>query len=426
MICALLIGIRFVQGLRIVPHPLEPRIAYIKDMAPIQSLDESTLSYLHEEVFCKYPLLIFQNQPDVSPELFLRFAQGFDPDCDHAALEHPEKYPDQMLQPFDQLPDCKHVAPRGNVELHNYHKIQHIKVTPQEPFVNQYVWHTDLLGHEYKVPGVITAFYIVEQPLVGGDTDFISGETIYENLTETEKLASHNMLIEVNRKKFITKQTQTDYTGSNRIEPYEEWIDGNIQIPLVFVDEISTKPSVLLLPTFFERVVGWNIKDSRLWMEKFMSEKVLPHRVSLQWKKNDLAIFNNRKFIHSSTPARNYMDNIQNPERLLLQTFIPTKRPLFAIRPDPHHSYACYNSKWIFDQKQSIRSTNDYVKYVKQMQAETSALLPFRRHILKDDSAAIAKQQKRGVQRNMTKKYPTIPCKEKYYIVAGKNKSKGI
>jgi alpha-ketoglutarate-dependent taurine dioxygenase len=381
-------------------------------MAPIQSLDESTLSYLREEVFDKYPLLIFPNQTDVSPELFLRFAQGFDPDCDHAALENPDNYPEQMLQPFDQFPDCKHVAPRGNVELQNYHKIQHIKVTPQEPFVHQYVWHTDLLGHEYKVPGVITAFYIVEQPLVGGDTDFISGETIYEQLSEKEQMACRNMLIEVNRKKFITKQIQTDYTGSNRIEPYEEWAEENVQIPLVFVnvathiqkddsakrgvhrnmDEITTKPSILLLPTFFERVVGWSVKESRIWMEKFMSEKVLPHRVSLQWKKNDLAIFNNRKFIHSSTPARNYMDNIQNPRRLLLQTFVPTKRPLLAIRPDPKNSRACYDSQWIHDQKQSIRSTNDYVKYVKQMQ----------------------------------KKYPTISCDEKYYIVAGKNKSKDI
>ena len=373
-------GIRIINGLSIHTHPLEPRIAYVKDMAPIHLLDESTLTYLREEVFSKHPLLIFQNQSNVSPESFLRFAQSFDADCDHAALENPDNYPDQMLQPFDQFPDCKHVAPRGNVELHNYHKIQHIKVTPHEPFVHQYLWHTDLLGHEYKLPGVITAFYMVEQPLIGGDTDFISGETIYEHLTEKEKLASHNMLIEVNRKKFITNQVQTDYTGSNRIETYQKWLGENVQIPLVFVNHFQ--PCVLLLPTFFERVVGWSVKDSRLWMEKFMSEKVLPHRVSLQWKKNDLAIFNNRKFIHSSTPARNYMDNTANPRRLLLQTFIPTKRPLLAIRPDPSNSYACYNSKWIRNQEQSIISVHDHIKYAEQM----------------------------------TKKYKNISCDKKYYV----------
>jgi alpha-ketoglutarate-dependent taurine dioxygenase len=53
----------------------------------------------------------------------------------------------------------------------------------------------------------------------------------------------------------------------------------------------------------------WSIKESREWIKTFMNKKVLPHRVSIQWKKEDLAIFNNRRFIHSSTLGRNYLDN---------------------------------------------------------------------------------------------------------------------
>jgi hypothetical protein len=118
------------------------------------------------------------------------------------------------------------------------------------------------------------------------------------------------------------------------------------------------------MPTFFERVVGWSVNDSRDWIKKFMNEKVLPHRVSIQWKKRDLAVFNNRRFIHSSTPARNYLDNFSSSKRLLFQTFIPTKTPLLGIKPLEKNVYACYNVKWISEQEISIISAYDNIKHV--------------------------------------------------------------
>ena len=117
------------------------------------------------------------------------------------------------------------------------------------------------------------------------------------------------------------------------------------------------------MPTFFEKVVGWSVKESRAWMKNFMINKVLPHRVSIQWKKGDLAIFNNRRFIHSSTPARNYLDNKDSSKRLLLQTFIPTKRELLGIKPSDKNVYACYNVEWLKDQEKSIISAHDCIKY---------------------------------------------------------------
>jgi hypothetical protein len=208
----------------------------------------------------------------------------------------------------------------------------------------------------------------MEQPLIGGDTDFISGETIYENLTPQEQLATHNMLIEINRRKFITASLEIDYAGVNRLESFEEREDGNTRIPLVYApDNENEKPRVLIMPTFFEKVVGWSVDDSRKWMKKFMNEKVLPYRVSVQWKKNDLAVFNNRLFMHSSTPARNYMDNKDSCKRLLFQTFIPTKRRLLAIKPNDINVYSAYNAKWIENQESSKLSTQLYMKYYNAM-----------------------------------------------------------
>lgn len=353
--------------LRLLSHPLEKRAAYIYGIQDVTKIDQSTLVLL-QTIFKKHPLLIFKDLPTISPNDFLQFVKNFDPNHDQEALKNPEDYQHQMLQPFDQFPDCKHVAPRGNIELLDFYNIKQINITPYDAFLNNYVWHTDILGHEYKLPNVVTGFYIIEQPLIGGDTDFISGETIYENLSVEEQLACQNMLIEINRRKFITNSLHVDYAGVNRLESFEERQDGNTQLPLVYApdDEHYEKPRVLLMPTFFERVVGWNIKDSRNWIQQFMCKKVLPHRISIQWKKGDLAVFNNRRFIHSSTPARNYMDNQDSSKRLLLQTFIPTDKPLLAIKPTDKNVYSCYNVGWIQDQEISIISAHNHIKFAKK------------------------------------------------------------
>ena len=208
-----------VKSFQFTIHPLEKRIAYISNIDNIESLDDITIKSL-KYLFNEYPLLIFQGLNNVNPNSFLNFVKQFDDYCDDEALTNPDKYQHQMLQPFDQFPDCKHVAPRGNIDLLDFHNIKNIKIAPYDPFINNYLWHTDILGHEYKLPNVVTGFYIIEQPLIGGDTDFISGETIYENLTSEEQKACKNMLLEINRRKFITKNLEIDYAGVNRLENY--------------------------------------------------------------------------------------------------------------------------------------------------------------------------------------------------------------
>ena len=176
------------------------------------------------------------------------------------------------------------------------------------------------------------------------------------------------MLLEITRRKFITNSIKVDYAGCNRLEDYVEVNEnqGSVQIPLVFgpdPNNLGEKPRIIIMPTFFEKVVGWNVKESREWIRNFMNTKVLPHRVSIQWKKGDLAVFNNRRFMHSSTPARNYLDNKESSKRLLLQTFIPTNRPLLGIKPLDSNLYACYNARWIKNQEKSIISAYDCINF---------------------------------------------------------------
>ena len=352
-------------------HPLERRIGYVYGLKDLSEHKPQLQKW-----FQKHPMLIFKGLDSVSPTDFLNFVKEFDPDHDAEALAEPDKYQHQMLQPFDQFPECKHVAPRGNTELVDFYGLPKMQVYPYEPFVNHYVWHTDMLGHEYKLPNVVTGFYMVEQPLIGGDTDFISGETIYEHLTEEEKKAAKNILVEINRRKFVTNSLEMDYSGTSRLETYARWADGTQRVPLVYAPESQDEsPRVLLMPTFFEKVVGWSVDDSRAWIRQFVTKKVMPHRVSIQWRQGDLAVFNNRRFIHSSTPAQHYMSNTNSPHRLLLQTFVPTKKPLIGLRPSEKDVYAAYNVGWNPHQEVAIISAHDHMKYVKEkMEANHSPL----------------------------------------------------
>ena len=344
-------------------HPLDNKIAYIKGIKDVKNLNEKTLDSLRQD-FKKYPLLIFKDVQDVSPQTFLDFSKEFDLDADLDALNSPSDYQHQMLQPFDQFPDCKHVAPRGSINLKNYYNIKDINVQPYEPFKTDYIWHSDLLGHDYKLIHIVTGFYIVEQPLIGGDTDFISGERIYDNLNSEEKKACENILVEINRRKFVTGTMTQDYAGVNRLESHSDMDEGTNEVPILFApDDDKESPRILVLPTFFEKVSGWTVSNSRSWMKNFMTEKVLPFRISIQWQKNDLAIFNNRRWIHSSTPANEYIKNDNGPTRFLMQTFIPTKKPMKAITPNPKNAYACYNTKWINDQEVSIISAHNMIKF---------------------------------------------------------------
>jgi alpha-ketoglutarate-dependent taurine dioxygenase len=353
------------ESLNIIPHPLEKRAAYVTGIPSIVDIRVREIGYL-QEFFQKCPLLIFKGVKEPSPNEFLDFLSYFDYDCDLEAIKHPEFYPQQILQPFDRFPECPHVAPRGNAQLKNFHQISNISVYPDTQFENNYVWHSDLLGSPNRLMGVVTGFYMLESPLIGGDTDFISGEAIYQSLSENEKLAAQTIITEVNRLKFLQKRAVTDYSGSYRMEDYVLEKEGNTKIPILFPLDNYGKgsPSILLLPTFFERVVGWSVEESREWMKYMMIHHALPHRFSIQWKKGDLCVFNNRRFIHSSTPTRNYLDFPESSKRLLLQTFVPTKRALYGFPLTHTEKLATYQiDNWALSKESAIDSYSAFMQY---------------------------------------------------------------
>eukprot|EP00953_Heterococcus_sp_UTEX-ZZ885_P009984 5849-Heterococcus_DN1.PRE.2 len=132
--------------------------------------------------------------------------------------------------------------------------------------------------------------------------------------------------------KFMYKDKAMDYSGTVKVaDTVGKYAEHNVKIPLLYGPE----PCVLLQASIFESVVGWSREDSDKWLAEFMHKHVLPHRFSVQWKKGDIGVFNNRKMMHSSTPAEQFLRYKGGSSRLLLQTFLPTKAPLQFVQPVP-------------------------------------------------------------------------------------------
>jgi hypothetical protein len=306
-------------------HPIEKRCLFIYDLKlPVLGERVNELKYL----FQKHPLLVFRNpSKKLNPQELIDFLQIFDDECDYDAIKYPEK--------FEQLPNCKHVFLRGNYQKEHLFSIKNINVKPSEPFISNYIWHTDLLGHIGKIPTVVSGFHIIKNPVIGGDTDFISGETIYENLKEKTIDELNKSRVIINRHNFAFGNKIMDYSGSYRLKDSDiKFPKYNIEIPILFPPENNfQKPKILIMPSFIENIVGLNIETTDKNLKYFMEKCVLPYRFSIQWKEGDICVINNRCFIHSSTPARNYLDlqgknylNKNSNERLLLQSFLPTKK----------------------------------------------------------------------------------------------------
>lgn len=330
----LLLFMNVVFSYQFIPHPLEKRISYVEGIRDVRDINKSVLGHCKIHFEEKSPMLIFKNQPPLTPNEFLDFSKLFDDKRDEDALTSKNKNQsywkmNQMLQPFDQFPKCKHVAPRGNYFLEDYYGCQNLQVQPSDYFKDKYLWHSDTWAHNSKIMNRITAFYVIKQPLLGGETDFISGETIYEHLSEEDKLLYKEIILEVSREAFLQNRSPMDFSGSEFDENFEFTESSKESMsysPLIVMPEPNSlsKPSLIVTPILVQKIKGLSVSNSRKFIKNLVINHLLPHRVSIQWKEGDLAIFNNRVFIHSSTPANYYLNNKFSNERFLLQTFIPT------------------------------------------------------------------------------------------------------
>jgi len=297
----------------IIQHPIESKCAYIYNY---DFKNENKVDDL-QKIFEDYPLLIFRNPlAYLKPNEFINFLNLFSNNNDSLLIDN-----------------C--ITFNGNYKAEQLFNITNISIQPNKQFINNYVWHTDLLGHPEENPPIITGFNVIDTPLFGGETEFISGEKIWTCLPENIKLSCMNMIIKNNRKNFFFGNKIMDYSGTYIIKDADEFFEDNdISIPIVYEAESQTQlPRVLIQPSFFENIVGLSKEESQIWIKDFMIKYALPHKFSIQYIKGDICVFNNRRFIRSTTPARNYLDFQKGSQKLFLQSYISTRKEMKAYKP---------------------------------------------------------------------------------------------
>jgi len=365
-----LILLKLIESYKIIEHPLEPRCAFIYrvDLSKI-NLKKKEMLY---NTFVKYPLLIFRDNlgDQLKPKEFLDFLTIFDKNYDKDSIKNSNK----ILQNYNNL-NCEHVTIKGNCVINEFNGIKNINIKVFEGFINNYLWHTDLLGTD-KLPSVITGFYMLKVPLIGAETDFISGERIWENMTPQIQNASTNIIINTNKINYAFYNKQMHYSGSYKLNNYYKKDSSfDNKIPIVFApdnNKKNEKPRILLSASFFENIDGLQEDESNEWIKNFMINHVLPYRFSIQWKINDIAIISNRRFIHSNTPAINYLKFKESSERLFLQSFLPTKQPLKAYKPKFINSKTLYDIKWTNNLSSSRSAINYANKFVEKYKIDSN------------------------------------------------------
>jgi len=339
IIIIFLLNILLVNSFYLIKHPIEKRIAFIHDIKDITKVDESTINDL-QELYKIYPLLIFKNLDIVSPNDFFNFVQRFDNDNYVQLLEY---YQRETLQISDNLLDYDYRYQKENIDLLNFFNVKNLNMK-----LYNSNWCTNTLGNEYKLSNIASGIFIMKDSPIWDSTDFISSETIYENLNPDEQLYIENIFIE-NKNNII-------FDNINIIDKI---------IPILYKsNNIYEKSKILIMPSLIEKIIGWGTKDSRNWINNFMKNKVLPYKVNIKWEKGDLAIFNNNRFMHTSTPGKNYINNLNIIDKFSTKRLIHTNKPFSEIGPYENNIYSCYNIKWIKEDEIPISLNNNYNKII--------------------------------------------------------------
>jgi len=321
MIISLLLTILFFSICKITisftikPYSFDKRCSYIYDLDfPIKDpIHKKKLS----DIFESSPLLVFrfENKQNLCPYEFIDFLKIFDKNADIESLKNISHNHHQILNECDK-----------------YDRQSHFFINDHKNIDKTYLWNVDFLTHPYKLPGIVTGLNVLDEEDFDESLYFISGETVFNNLSNDMKDICKNMIVEVNNKNFLLGNKTMNYYGTLSLNPnnhdYSDYTDfkkDKYYIPIAYgQDGVKENHRILMTPHFIERIVGWSKQDSQKWIDNFFKKNVLPFKFRIQCKSGDIIVYNNRRFMYSHEP------NILN-RKTMLKVHIPTLRPLTSF-----------------------------------------------------------------------------------------------
>ena len=296
-------------------------MARIKDIN-LRKLDQQTTEDL-QFLFKTTPVLVFENQ-DLIPEEQFYICTLFD------------KYHNtKKCHPFHdtQIDSVEQIALRGK-GLADRFGVKSVPIYNGRQFLFTPLWHQDLVGVKDVNPSVVSSMYMIKTPPKGGETKFASLENAYDNMSFLDR-SLYGKLNSVYSHK-LALLPQMDFTGYGKLYKYWEEAEFTeqdksymVSQPLVvYADKETTRKSLMLTPNKLYHFENTSFEKSQEIVRYIMQHYVLtPNNVgSLKYREKDLAIFNNRKVIHTSSPTAEY-----DEDRLFSLLFLGTDLPILPI-----------------------------------------------------------------------------------------------
>lgn len=165
-------------------------------------------------------------------------------------------------------------------------------------------WHSDITFE--PVPSDYTSLKVHTLPETGGDTLWSSGYEIYDLLSEPIKRFADTLTGYFAQPNF----NQAAARGGFRVHPGPRGSPLNVgetleaHHPFIRTNPVTGWKSVFGLGSHFQSIQGVTKRESELLKNYILELVTSSHtaQVRFKWRKNDLAIWDNRSVFHAATP----------------------------------------------------------------------------------------------------------------------------
>ncbi|WFD28138.1 hypothetical protein MNAN1_003144 [Malassezia nana] len=318
----------------------------------IEHLDDKDFDAIHDALY-KHQVLVFPGQQHVSPEAQYQLTRRFDPASETYGHGKDMANSKSILHPdLKTIPSVPQVQVIGHgfvkefkglhdIQLrHPHHRTFHRDAIPADKDLECtrfYRWHIDAALYGRHPPKVTTLMAVsvpkgrrqtllyddgtgetLDVPL--GTTAFVSGETMYERLSEAEKQFVDSSKIEYAPHPYVWMSECRSFPtglglfsegrelGEEQLPPVE---NDKIQIlPMVWKNPVTGKPALQIHPSAVRKIhkadgtVIDDLATVRDIVYKLQRPAISPSYVyAHDWKEGDFVLFHNRGVLHSVVGA---------------------------------------------------------------------------------------------------------------------------
>ena len=242
--------------------PISPAIGAEVCGADLVNLSDAGFAEIHA-AFVAHSVLVFRDQPQLTPEQQVTFAKRFGPLHTHPAAPTLEGHPEVFV-----------------IHAHADSKV-----------ANGNGWHTDVSCDEQPPMG--TMLQIHELPESGGDTLWINTCAAYESLSPAMQRFLETLTAR-HESEHIYRGRYSDRGVDDADRTYPSAVH-----PVVRTHPDSGRRALYVNPSFTTRICELNADESAALLEYLYRHQQRPEfQVRFNWSKNAIALWDNRSTQH--------------------------------------------------------------------------------------------------------------------------------